>query len=131
MPPRLTNGKVYYIEIPAIDIQRSADFYSKVFGWQINRRADGSTAFDDTTGEVSGTWVVARAPSAEPGTLMFIMVDSIAATVDAIIAQGGEIVQAEGGEIVQSIGAATSLIARFHDPAGNVFGLFQIPDQGA
>jgi predicted enzyme related to lactoylglutathione lyase len=129
MPPVLTNGKVYYIEIPAIDIQRSADFYSKVFGWQITRRADGSTAFDDPTGEVSGTWVVGRPASARPGTLMFIMVDSLAATLDAIILQGGEIVHAEGGEIVQVSGEGTSGIARFHDPAGNLFGLFQIPSQ--
>jgi predicted enzyme related to lactoylglutathione lyase len=127
MPPTLTNGKLYYIEIPAIDIQRSADFYAKVFGWHISRRADGSTAFDDPTGEVSGTWVVGRPVSTVPGALMFIMVDSVAATLDAIIAQGGEIVHAEGGEIVQSIGVATPEIARFHDPAGNVFGLFQIP----
>jgi predicted enzyme related to lactoylglutathione lyase len=131
MPPILTNGKLYYIEIPALDIQRSADFYANVFGWQIKRRADGSTAFDDTTGEVSGTWVVGRAASTEPGTLMFIMVDSVAATIDAIIAQGGEIVHPEGGEIMQSFEATTPLLARFHDPAGNVLGLFQIPGQGA
>ena len=117
MPPTLANGKIAYIEIPAIDIQRSADFYAKVFGWRIKRRGDGSTAFDDTTGEVSGTWVVGRPASAEPGLLIYIMVDSVAATVDAVIA--------EGGEIVQSIGAYTPQIARFHDPAGNVIGLYQ------
>ena len=32
MPPTLANGKVCYIEIPAVDIQRSADFYARVFG---------------------------------------------------------------------------------------------------
>ena len=51
MPLTLANGKVCYIEVPAVDIQRSADFYAKVFGWRIRRRGDGSTAFDDTTGE--------------------------------------------------------------------------------
>lgn len=131
MAPILTNGKVYYLEIPAISIRRSADFYSKVFGWQIKRREDGSIAFDDPTGEVSGTWVVGRPASAEPGTLMFITVDNLPATIDAIIAQGGKIVDTEAGETMQSIGAVTPLIARFHDPAGNVLGLFQIPDRGA
>ena len=35
MPPTVVNGKICYIEIPALDIQRSADFYAKVFGWEI------------------------------------------------------------------------------------------------
>jgi predicted enzyme related to lactoylglutathione lyase len=52
MPPTLANGKICYIDIPALDVGRSADFYSEVFGWQIRTRGDGSTAFDDTTGEV-------------------------------------------------------------------------------
>jgi predicted enzyme related to lactoylglutathione lyase len=89
MPPTPANGKVCYIEIPAVDINRSADFYSKVFGWRIRQRGDGHTAFDDTTGAVSGTWVVGRKASSEPGLLIYIMVDSVAATVDAVIAHGG------------------------------------------
>jgi len=28
MPPTPTNGKICYIEIPALDIKRSADFYA-------------------------------------------------------------------------------------------------------
>src|SRR6267378_2142469 len=60
MPPKYVNGQVGYIEIPAIDIQRSADFYVKVFGWRITKRADGSSAFEDTTGALRGTWVVGR-----------------------------------------------------------------------
>ena len=57
MPPTLANGKICYVEMPATDIARSADFYRRVFGWQIRQRGDGSTAFDDTVGEVSGAWV--------------------------------------------------------------------------
>jgi len=55
MPPTIANGKICYIEMPATDIARSAEFYKGVFGWNIRKRGDGSTAFDDTTGEVSGT----------------------------------------------------------------------------
>ena len=36
--PSYGNGKVCYIEIPAADIGRSADFYSRVFGWGVRRR---------------------------------------------------------------------------------------------
>ena len=54
MPPTIKNGKICYIEMPATDVARSADFYSRSFGWKIRQRGDGATAFDDTTGEVSG-----------------------------------------------------------------------------
>jgi predicted enzyme related to lactoylglutathione lyase len=120
MPPTLKNGKVCYIEMPALDIGRSADFYARVFGWQIRRRSNGSTAFDDTTGEVSGAWVVGRPPSSLPGLLFYIMVDSVAATIDAVVAHGGEIVQPIGAD-------APEITARFRDPGGNVIGLYQQP----
>jgi uncharacterized protein len=96
MPPKIVNGKICYIEMPATDIVRSVEFYKAVFGWNIRKRGDGSTAFDDTTGEVSGAWVMGRPPSGKPGLLFYIMVDSVAATVDAVIAHGGEIVQPIG-----------------------------------
>ncbi len=89
MARKLVNGQVGYIEIPAIDIQRSADFYVKVFGWRITKRQDGSTAFEDTTGALTGTWVVGRPPATEPGLLVFILVDNVAATIDAIIRKVG------------------------------------------
>lgn len=120
MPPTLANGKVCYIEIPSVDIHTSADFYATVFGWHIRQRGDGHTAFDDATGEVSGTWVLGRKPSSEPGLLLYIMVDSVAATIDAVIANGGALVQPIGAD-------APEVTARFSDPAGNVIGLYQEP----
>jgi predicted enzyme related to lactoylglutathione lyase len=121
MPPTSTNGKVCYLEFPATDIQRSADFYAAVFGWKIRRRSDGHSAFDDTTGEVSGTWVLGRPPASEPGLLLYIMVDSVAAAADAVVANGCEIVQPIGAD-------APEITARFRDPGGNVIGLYQEPD---
>ena len=118
--PTPANGKVCYIEIPAVDVRRSAEFYEKVFGWRIRQRGDGSIAFDDTTGEVSGTWALGRPPATSPGLLIYIMVDSVAATVDAVIAHGGELVQPIGAD-------APEITARFRDPAGNVLGLYQEP----
>jgi predicted enzyme related to lactoylglutathione lyase len=97
MPPTLANGKICYVEIPAIDVGRSADFYGKVLGWKIRRRGDGSTAFDDSVGEVSGTWVTGRPPSGQPGLLLYVMVDDVAATLDAVRAHGGEVVHDRRG----------------------------------
>jgi predicted enzyme related to lactoylglutathione lyase len=122
MPPTLANGKICYIEIPTTDIQRSADFYAKVFSWRIRQRGDGHMAFDDGVGQVSGSWVLGRPPSSQPGLLTYIMVDNVAATLDAIVKHGGEIVQPIGGD-------APEITARFRDPGGNVLGLYQEPSR--
>jgi uncharacterized protein len=120
MPPTRGNGKICYIQIPATDIARSADFYKRVFGWKIRERGDGATAFDDGVGEVSGEWVLGRPPAAEPGLLVYIMVDSVAVTLDLILANGGEVVQPLGAD-------APEITARFRDPGGNVIGIYQEP----
>ena len=122
MPPSSMNGKICYIEMPATDIARSAAFYQSVFGWNIRKRGDGATAFDDATGQVSGAWVLKRPPSPTPGLLIYIMVDSVAATVEKVVAGGGEIVQPLGVD-------APELTARFRDPGGNVIGLYQEPEK--
>jgi uncharacterized protein len=121
MPATFANGKVCYIEMPATDIQWSARFYQEVFGWRLRQRGDGHTAFDDTTGEVSGTWVSGRPPAATPGLMLYIMVDNIRTTIAAITDHGCEIVQPLGAD-------APELTARFRDPGGNVIGLYQQPD---
>jgi predicted enzyme related to lactoylglutathione lyase len=117
----VTNGKICYLELPAREIERSAAFYSGVFGWETRRRGDGATAFDDATGEVSGAFVTGRSAAPAPGLLVYIMVEDAAATCRAI--------EAHGGVIVQPIGAdAPQITARFADPAGNILGLYQEPE---
>ena len=120
MPPTNINGKICYLEMPAIDVGQSAAFYSQVFGWQIRQRGDGATAFDDTTGEVSGAWVLARPAWSEPGLLFYIMVDDIEVTIEAVLSHGGVIVQPLGAD-------APEITARFRDPGGNIIGLYQEP----
>jgi predicted enzyme related to lactoylglutathione lyase len=116
--PTFGNGKICYLEIPALDIARSAAFYGTVFGWRIRKDSDGSAAFDDAVGEVSGMWVLGRPPSDSPGILISIMVDDVAASLDKIVAAGGEIAQPIGAD-------APAITARFRDPAGNLFCLYQ------
>ncbi len=117
MQPRNANGKICYVEIPAADVRRSADFYKSVFGWEIRRRSGGGTAFDDGV-EVSGTFVTGRPPSRDPGLLLYVMVADLEATARAVAANGGVIVQPADP-------AAHDVVARFRDPAGNLIGLYQ------
>jgi Predicted enzyme related to lactoylglutathione lyase len=120
MAPTKTHGKICYVELPTTDVSRSADFYAKVFGWKSRRRGDGALAFDDATGQVSGSWVLGRPPAATPGLLVYIMVDSVAEACKRVLAHGGSIVQPIGGD-------APEITARFRDPGGNVIGLYQEP----
>jgi predicted enzyme related to lactoylglutathione lyase len=118
--PTHADGKICYIEMPAIDINRSASFYKTVFGWNIRTRGDGATAFDDTIGEVSGAWVLNRKPMTEVGLLFYIMVDDIETAIKKVTANGGTIIQPVGKD-------APEITARFTDPAGNIIGLYQEP----
>jgi uncharacterized protein len=116
--PRYRTGKICYLEIPATNVQQSADFYSRAFGWQLRTRGDGAIAFDDTVNEVSGTWVLGRAPAREPGLTVYVMVADAVAAVKAIESAGGEIVQPVDPK-------AHEVFATFRDPAGNVLGIYQ------
>jgi hypothetical protein len=118
MSPTPTHGKICYLELPAVDVSRSADFYRQVFGWSIRNRSNGAVAFDDATGQVSGGFVAGRNAAAAPGLLVYIMVDDVAATCEKVTACGGTIVQPIGAD-------APAITARCRDHAGNIIGLYQ------
>jgi len=116
--PTLGNGKICYLEIPATDTDVSAKFYATVFGWNVRKRSNGETAFDDGVGEVSGTWITSRQPATDPEIAIHIMVDDMDSTIEKV--------KAAGGKLVEPVGAhSPEITAKFSDPAGNVFGLYQ------
>ncbi len=116
--PTFGNGKICYIEIPAIDINSSAEFYGNVFGWSIRNDNHGNPSFDDGVGEVSGTWVIGPKPASEIGIVISIMVLDIEVAITLIRKYGGKI-------ILDFNKDATEKTARFSDPFGNIFGLYQ------
>jgi uncharacterized protein len=116
--PTFGNGKICYLELPSRDAKESADFYQAVCDWKIRTRSDGSVAFDDGVGEVSGTFRTDRKPVADIGLLVHIMVDDMEKTIQKVIDHGGTIVQAVGMD-------APEITAWFQDPSGNILGLYQ------
>lgn len=111
--PTAAHGKICYIQLPAIDIQQSAEFYKTVFGWNIRTRGDGATSFDDSTGAVSGVFDTSLKAVDDSGFRVYIMVDSVRDTAEAITNAGGaslDVVEINPGELYGS----------FRDPAGNV-----------
>jgi uncharacterized protein len=118
--PTLGEGKLCYLQIPAVDVAESAEFYRAAFGWNIRTDGHASTSFDDGVGEVSGSWVTGRPPSGEAGLVLYVMVGDAAAAVARVEQSGGEIVRPLARE-------GDDLIAWFRDPAGNVMGIYEQP----
>lgn len=115
------HGKICYMVIPSDDPEASGTFYSRVFHWSTRQRDDGSHAFDDSTGQVSGTWETGLPPAAT-GLAVHIMVDNIDATSDAI--------EAAGGRIVNRHVHGPDLWNEFLDPYGNKLCIYEYrPEQ--
>jgi hypothetical protein len=107
-------------EIPAVDVPPLDRVLREGFRLAHQNSRDGSIAFDDSVGEVSGTWVLGRKPMTEVGLL--------------ILHYGGQCcghlrdAHGHGGKILQPVGAdAPEITARFSDPAGNVLASIRSP----
>src|SRR5579884_1812074 len=89
----LPRPRFCYLEVPAPDPERSADFYQRTFGWNIRHRGTGRPSFDDAAGVISGAFVKDREIAGKPGILPYIWVDSISALLPAVIANGGTVIE--------------------------------------
>ncbi len=116
--PTYRHGKICYIIMPSRDPQQSAAFYSAAFNWNTRSHDDGTLAFDDSTGQVSGMWVTDREAVDNPGAEVHIMVDNADRTEQAIVEHGGTLVWRAGPEESEVYGT-------FRDPSGNLFGYYQ------
>ena len=112
------HGKICYIFMPSQDPQRSAAFYETVFGWNVRTRDDGSTAFDDSTGQVSGTWTTDRPPARDGNLEVHIMVDDLHQAITSIRDAGGTVDDTD-------VHATREKWAVFSDPDGNRLGIYQ------
>lgn len=121
---------VVHFEIPADDVERAKEFYTKLFGWGIERfEMEGgepywiiqTTEVDDkmmptTPGVINGGMMKRQNPG-QP-LMNYISVDSIEKFLDDIVAAGGKICMPKM-EIAKGMG----WIACFQDTEGNMMGL--------
>jgi predicted enzyme related to lactoylglutathione lyase len=121
--PEFKHGKICYLLVPSRDPRRSSDFYRNVFGWNIRTNDEGGISFDDSTGQVSGTWVTGRPPASEHNLEVHIMVENLDAVIAAIRDAGGTVDPAD-------IHTETERWGLFTDPDGNRFGIYQQPGLG-
>jgi predicted enzyme related to lactoylglutathione lyase len=107
-PPQ---GQIGYLQLPALDIARSAAFYQEVFGWT-TEPAYGSF---EAPGMI-GQWTTDRPPTAG-GPVIWICADHLAPTLNRVLAHGGTVhgrPQLDNGE---------RWLAEVDDPAGNRIGI--------
>jgi hypothetical protein len=108
-----THGQVCYLQIPALDMMKSADFYEKIFGWRIERPYPSFEAPG-----LIGQWVSDRPPASDAGLLAWINVSGIDGVLESVRASGGDVLQTPSPD-------GPRWLATIRDPAGNVLGIVQ------
>jgi predicted enzyme related to lactoylglutathione lyase len=110
--PHPPHGQIGYLQIPALDIARSAAFYETVFGWSVDA---GHGSFEAPG--MNGQWTSGRAAGTKAGPVVWVCVDDLVPTLKLAVASGGTMrgrPQLDDGE---------RLLVELDDPAGNRIGL--------
>jgi predicted enzyme related to lactoylglutathione lyase len=122
---------VVHFEMPAVDKKRTADFYSKVFGWQMNQMGDemGGYLLADTTesddkgpknpGAINGGFFDRKDDELSRAPHIVIAVDNIDESIKAVEEAGGKIMGEKMD--IPGIGLYVSIL----DTEGNVVGILQ------
>ncbi len=115
-------SRITHFEIITPDPAKSAEFYRRAFGWQIDKWEGPVDYWLITTGEagtpgIDGGFMVQSEPS--NGTINTIQVDNIDAAIAKVKANGGEIIF----EKMPIPGMGYQ--AYFKDPWGTMVGLHQ------
>lgn len=108
----LEHGQLCYLQLPAADPMRSAEFYEAVFGWRIERPYPGFEAPG-----LIGQWVDDRPPVRDAGPMLWLAVSDMTATLAAVTAAGGTITSPPSPD------GPDRTLATIQDPAGNPIGL--------
>jgi predicted enzyme related to lactoylglutathione lyase len=109
---RPPHGQIGYLQLPAIDVARSAAFYERVFGWAVDAEGGGFEA----PGTI-GQWTTDRAPASDAGPVVWICADRLAPVLDRVVASGGVV---HGPPTLDS---GERWLAEVDDPAGNRIGI--------
>ena len=109
----MRDGQICYLQIPALDLMTSAEFYEKVFGWRIERPYPSF----ESPGLI-GQWVTDRAPAPNAGPLIWINVSRIDDTLESVRTSDGEVIEPPSPD-------GPRWLATIRDPAGNALGIAQ------
>jgi predicted enzyme related to lactoylglutathione lyase len=122
------SGAVVHFELPADDVERAREFYTKAFGWRADSLPGmgytllGTTPADEhgrprNPGAINGGMLQRQEPITAP--VITVHVADIEAALRAVASLGGAVVR--GAQAVGTMGTA----AYVRDTEGNVIGLWQ------
>ncbi|GMA19861.1 VOC family protein [Arsenicicoccus piscis] len=121
----MAHGDITHIDIPVADTDRAKQFYSTLFGWQINE-IPGFEGYPmwQAPNKISGGGLAPRSDDfTQPRS--YVEVDSIEDTLAKVTEQGGTVV------MDKSPISETSWWAIFTDLDGNTVGLYEcVTDAG-
>nr|WP_296776023.1 VOC family protein [Rhodococcus sp. (in: high G+C Gram-positive bacteria)] len=109
--------RLNYVELSVTDLAAARDFYAGAFGWEFNDYGPGYAGIKGPGDDEVGGIAVVTDPPAPGGPLVLLFSDDLDATVEAVTAAGGVVVNGPyefpGGR-------------RFHftDPSGNELGVW-------
>ena len=100
-----------YWEIPSTDIEKSAKFYSELFGWKMEKSGDKYYMFSVEGGLSGGIQQVEEPPG--HGIAVYVQVEDVPATLKRVEELGGTILHSK-----TEIGGDRGFWADFKDPGG-------------
>jgi len=121
----MSTHPIVHVEFSTTDRKKSAEFYSKVFGWEAQHIDEMNyTMFATGDKQVGGGFAPVSEANPAGATVVSIGTDDIEATLREIEANGGKILMPKN-EI-----PGMGWFALFQDPAGNTVGLYTDMNQG-
>ncbi len=119
-----------WVEIGTKNLEKTARFYEKLFGWKIVGKDTGDglgywifdTKSKPRLGNLQRGGMGLRPESEAPGVMVYIFVDNIETTLRKAVQLGGKVVRHRTAE-------GSRFKAFFADPDGNMFGLWEEPKE--
>ena len=109
---------IAHVEIPSTNLERSLEFYNKVFGWVFKPFGNGYLLFNNHQGIMAGLRKVEQVLKGDC-TVFHVNVDNIDQMLEKVKASGGHI--KTGKTTIPAMGWYAVLF----DPDGNSVGLYQ------
>ena len=109
---------IAHVEIPTTNLDRSSEFYNKVFGWEFKPFGNGYLLFNNHQGIMAGLRKVEQVLKGDC-TVFHVNIDNIDQMLEKVKASGGHI--KTGKPTIPAMGWYAVLL----DPDGNSVGLYQ------
>jgi predicted enzyme related to lactoylglutathione lyase len=109
--------KITHFEIIGTDGKKSREFYSGLFGWEIDANNPMEYGLVAPTENGIGGGIAGAQPGGQPMVTIYVEVDAIQPYLDKVVSLGGKVL------MERTVLPAMVTMAQFQDPDGNVIGL--------